>query len=224
MESRFELGLVKQWKSVLGFFLAMASVFALVAAVVNHMPNNNWQTAAGLITLLGGGFIAYRLLKWWVRYDVVVVLRADNITVQQLSDGKEITIPFASLVSYRHESSNGGQQLYLKLTDGHKVKLSANDIFGKIGDFGALVHAIEQATTNRRNETAAVIIREPGFFEKPISTVMLVAVTALYALLISKIARDDLPIQGNIITGLGVYITYLGAWLAASKRRNQPRQ
>ena len=224
MELRFELGLVRQGRSVLGFFLAITSVFALVAVVANHIQNNNWQTAAGLITLLGGGFIAYRLLKWWVKYEVVILVRKDGIIVQHISDGKEISISFASLVSYRHESSNGGQQLHLKLTDGHKLKLSANDVFGKVGDFSGLVQAIEQATANRRNENAAVIIREPGFFEKPISTIMLVVVTALYALLIGKIVHDDLPIQGNMITGVGVYITYLGAWLAASKRRNQVRQ
>lgn len=224
MESRFELGLVKQGRSVLGFVLAIASVFALVAVVINHIPKSNWQTAAGLITLLGGGFIAYRLLKRWVKYEVVISVGRDDIVVQQAADRKEVTISFASLVSYRHESSNGVQQLHLKLTDGHKVKLSANDVFGKVGDFGGLVHAIEQATTNRRNETAVVIIREPGFFEKPISTVLLVVVTALFALSIGKIVRDDLPIQGNMVTGVGVYITYLGAWLAASKRRNQVRQ
>lgn len=224
MESRFELGLVRQGRLVLGFVLAIASVFALVAVVVNHIQNNNWQTAIGLITLLSGGLIAYRLLKWWVKYEVVVLVRADGIMVQHIADGKEITIPFASIISYRHESSNGGQQLHLKLTDGRELKLSANDVFGRVGELGGLVQAIEQVTANRRNENAAVIIREPGFFEKPISTIMLVVVTTLYVLLIGKNLRDDLPIQGNMITGAGVYITYLGAWLAASKRRNQARQ
>lgn len=221
MELRFELGLVRQGRLVLSFVPAIALVFALVAIVANHIPESNWDIAAALITLLSGGFIAYRLLKWWVKYEVVVLVRRDDIVVQHLSDGKEITIPFVRLISYRHESYNGGQQLKLTLTDGQKLKFSANEIFGRVGDFGGLVQAIEQATTNRRNENAAVITREPGFFERPISTIMLVVVTALYALLIGKIVRDDLPIQGNMITGVGVYITYLGAWLAASKRRNQ---
>ena len=224
MESRFELGLVRQGRSVLGFVLAMALVFALVAVVVNHIPTSNWQTTVGIITLLGGGFIAYRLLKWWVKYEVVVLVRADDVMVQHVSDGKEVTIPFASLVSYRHESYNGGQQLKLKLTDGHKLKLSANDVFGRVGDFGGLLQAVEQATANYKNENAAVIIREPGFFEKPIATILLVVVTVLYAFLIGKIVRNDLLIQGNMITGVGVYITYLGAWLAASKHRNKTRE
>lgn len=227
METQFKLALVNPAKSMLGLCVAFTAVFGLVAVTTSHIDNSNWAIPAAIITLLSSGFIAYKLLEWWVKYEVVVLVKTDRIVVQYVADGTETTILFTKLASYWCQFSNGWQQLHLKPIKGRKLKLSANDWFGKTGDFGGMVHAVAQATAGCRNENGTAITYVPNFlatfFEKPISTIVLVAVTLPYAFSMWKIVRGDLPFQDNMKTGTYLYIIYLAIWLATLKRRNQAR-
>ncbi|HEX8507375.1 MAG TPA: hypothetical protein VF630_18570, partial [Hymenobacter sp.] len=203
MKSRYELSLYNPARSIPGFILAFAAVATLTTIVANYAPTKNWALAGGLIALLAGGLGAYRLLRWWAKYEVVVFVKEDQIAVQYIAEEREKIILFSELASYRYESFNGREVLCLKLRDGSKVKMVANDVFGKVGDFSGLSQAVGRAVDGYRGDEASVIVREPSFFEKPISTIMLVVVTALYVALICKIVWDDLPISGNMITGVG---------------------
>ena len=221
MENQFELGLYNPAKSITGFLIAFSAVVTLVAVGANRITNSNLVFGWSIGSLVGGSLLAYLLIKKWAKYKVVVTVGVDQVNLHYLNSNRKTTILFGSLLSYRYETFNGRLVLCFRLINSRKVKMVAHDMFGKVGDFTGLVQAVEQAVKQYRGHNTLAIIREKGFFEKRISTVILVAVTLLYGCLIWKIIHQVLPIRGSMITGLGIYIAYLGAWLAASKRRNQ---
>ncbi|MFC6223765.1 hypothetical protein ACFP2F_10980 [Hymenobacter artigasi] len=224
MNYQFEATLVSTAKSIFGFILAFISVCALSVFVGGQFSGINWRIAGGIIAMLSSGYIAYELLKRWLKCDVLVMVNTDDITIRYINRGEEITVPFVSLASYRQESFNGAQRFYLKLINGQQLQLAPNKVAGNLGNFNGLERAVEQATANFQNENAEPIIREPGFFEKPASTIMLIIGTAIYIFFIWQIVRDNLSVNGNMIMGIGIYISYVAAWLAASKKRRNARQ
>lgn len=191
---------------------------------MGQFSDDNWRIAGGIIAMFGSGYIAYKLLKRWLKCDVLVMVNTDDIIIRYINRGEEITVPFASLASYRQESFNGAQRFYLKLTNGQQLQLAANKVAGNLGNFNGLEQAVEQATASLQNENAEPIIRELGFFEKPASTIMLIIGTAIYVFFIWQTVRDKISVNGNMIMGIGTYISYVAAWLAASKSRRNARQ
>ena len=213
--------LVNPGKSIIGFILAMTVVFTLTVFAMRLTDNYGLAMMGGFVVILGSGFIAYKLLKKWLKCEVIITVSGNSIHLHQLANGKEKTIHYANLMSYRHEFFTGGQRFYLKLTNGSQFQLMVNSADDRTDDFAGIIQAIEKATVGCRNENGEPIIREPGFFEKPVATVLLIGATVIYALVIWKMVYDDQPIRGNIMLSIGGYIAYLSAWLATLKQRNK---
>jgi hypothetical protein len=158
------------------------------------------------------------LLRWWAKYKVNVIVNADGITVAYLASSKIAHIPFASLKSYRHESFNGRLVLHFKLTDGTKLKMVANDLFGRTGDFTGCIQAVEMAVEHYQEANFLLITREKSFFEKPIATAMLAVCWVLVLLMLWDMVARHKPLTGVLITELGVLISASAVWYAARRR------
>ncbi|GAB3857694.1 hypothetical protein GCM10028822_31830 [Hymenobacter terrigena] len=222
-QKNFSVKLYSTAKGVIGSLLAIAIVFAIAFLGFKFASSKDAALLWALGVLAVGGYLSYQVLKRWVRHEVTMVVRPDQVIMEQVRDGAVTIIPFADLAAYRYESFRGREVLFFKLASGRKVKLVAHDAFGETGDFTGFARAVEQAieTYSEENNAATAIIRQPGFFERPISTIMLVVTTGLFVWFIVKIVRNDLPLHGNMVASFGAYVAYLGAWLAATKRRNQ---
>ena len=63
--------------------------------------------------------------------------------------------------------------------------------------------------------------RERTFFEKPLSTLVMVVFTGAMVFILWHLITTDKPVRGSAFTSLGAYIAYAAAWLAGTKRRNE---
>ena len=225
MEEQFE---VKLCNSVLAFILGMLGIAMLVfcaAAGLNSVsislhPEWRWLWFVGVLG--GGGYGGYLLLKLVVIRKAAVLVEAELLTVKYYNEEKAVIIPFANVVSYKYKSLRDREELCFKLIDHwRQKKISANKLFGSIGNFTELVNAVEYATAEYRSQHVALMVRERSFFEKRISTILLVFATIFISWLILKLVYEGLPAKGNPLIALGAYITYLGTWFAARERRNQ---
>jgi hypothetical protein len=84
-----------------------------------------------------------------------------------------------------------------------------------------MVAAFEsQLTQQQATGTFAEIRREKSFFEKSISTWLLVVISALLGwLTFDLLTGTHVKRPGSLFMVYSNYLVYLGAWLAASARR-----
>ena len=224
MEKQFTLRLHNPTKSTLGFLLALPTVFGATAFVSRQFSLKPGPDVWAVVVLVVGGVTAYFFIKWWAGYSVLASVDEQHICVRYLKSGEMTRIPFPELLSYRRESVGQRQELRFKLVDGRRVRLAVNELLGKTGDFPDFSRAVKQAIEKYDTAQSAAILREFTFFERPISTIVLVLVTGLIPWLIWKIVYDHKPVSGSVISAFGSYLAYLSAWLAATKRRNQVRR
>ena len=205
------------WGSVLGIIFLLVVAFVGLSFIQNATLALLWA-----VVVLGvGGYWGYLRLKRWAFYEAVACIENGQLLVQRLDTEKVTTISFADVASYRYTSFNNATELRFKMLSGAKEVIKANNFFGEIGDFIGLDVAIEQVSAQLHHQNPLVMTREKSFFEKPVSTYFLVIITIIVGVLIWSIAHSNRPIRGNLFTGLGGYISYLAAWLAAAERRKQ---
>ncbi|MGI4873996.1 MAG: hypothetical protein ACRYFX_22785 [Janthinobacterium lividum] len=69
----------------------------------------------------------------------LVLVEPGGLLVRYLRTGREITINFADVQSYRDERLNDGRELRFRLRSGRKIKLVVNDFLGPTGDYYGLL-------------------------------------------------------------------------------------
>jgi hypothetical protein len=193
--------------------------------------------AGGMLLLGGGGYTGYKAYKKAAIVLSLVSITDTDLSVRDLQqDRLTLIVRYVDIASYRYQSFNGADELRMTLHTGSRVFIKANFNLAKVGDFAGMVRDFEHhlaippvgtklgALLDEEPKASPTpsIVREKSFFEKPISTVGLVAFTVLLGLTIERIVVGSLPFRGNFLVVGGIYISYLAAWLAAAKQRRQP--
>jgi hypothetical protein len=173
-----------------------------------------------IVVLGGGGFWGYRAYKKWALVASTVIISEDAIVVTE-GTYELLHVPFIAIASYRYQSVNDLEELRITLENGEKLKIRSNSKLTKIGNFAGMVDAFEsQLTQQQATGALATIRREKSFFEKSISTWLLVAMSILLAwLTLDLMTSAHVKRPASLFMVYGNYLIYLGAWLAASARR-----
>ena len=222
----FELNLwdtTRTGQLILVLLLGIVGLMVLMARVAALLPHGWPSNTGGLAVLGGGGYLGWRAYRRAAVIPVSVTITPTELRLEDLrSDGQLTqTVRFADLVAYRCSLYEQDKTLRLTQRDAPVLKLRTPGIFAKSGDFVGMVVAFEQAAAAAPNANGAQVHREKSFFEKPISTYLLVLVTLLLGAMGLSILQGKRPMQGSLISAVGVYVTYAAAWWVAAKRRNQ---
>ena len=178
-----------------------------------------------IILVATGLYGLYRLLKRMCAEPMQVKVCADRLLVLNRKTGIEKEVEFVSIESYQFIDFNNEATLRLKLVDGRKMKLQVNGLLHRGQNLAGLVQAFEAALRQQvaivsGAKNPVVAMRERTFFEKPVSTVLLL----LFASLLSWMAWEQhvhhRHVSGGMFSLWGIFSTYLAAWLVGWKRRN----
>lgn len=175
------------------------------------------------LVMVGGVYVLHRSAKAVGAVPTRVTVAPDRLTIYQPQSSEETQVLFSQIAAYRAWNYNGAHALRLTLKDERKLQLRINSQLHSDQDFGGMVAAFEAAIAHFQQESgpATLVRRERNFFEKPISTLLLVLLTAFLVGVVYVLVTKHLPVKGSLFVGLGSYITYLASWYAARERRNQ---
>ena len=150
----------------------------------------------------------FRQLGW-------ALVSADGISWANPADSLPNSWQFVEIRTYRFELYRNGIKLFIYLRNGQKIKLDAQYSL----EYGALQKAFEQAVRRYNQEhPGAEIIVEKSFFERPISTKILLGLLVASALLVAWSTRHEATAIVCFPVGL-VLLTYLSIWVGYSGRR-----
>ena len=205
---------------VLGILaLTGLSIWAILAI------DNNWLLALALVVIIGGGgYLGWRAYKRAAVVPAIVTLTPTELRVEDLRPEPRLshTLRLADITTYRYSNYNNTEELRLNRADAPPLRLRSTGALGSSSVLGSLLAAFEQAMRAAPDPTGVATRREKSFFEKTISTYLLVVFTlALAAMLLAVFAAEQ-PIRGNWIVFISSYVAYVVAWRAAAARRNAP--
>ena len=236
---QFELNLTNQGKEVglaVGFTILMTAV--LVGGLVALQGYSATVTYLILFSMAAGSLYGFVfLLRKVVIEPSLVTIVDDRITVLNRNTDEGKQLPFDEIISYQYLEDRGRKELRLNQKDSISLKL-----IDKSEDFSALVSAFELALVlHQRGAHAAPIssdsserqvlaglpasgnisvrLRGKTFFEKPISTVIMVVMSITVILLTCFVFMDSKPIKGSLFLGYSGYVSYATAWYSARKQR-----
>jgi hypothetical protein len=143
------------------------------------------------------------------------LVEPDGITWANPADSLPASWQFAEISTYHFEFYRNGIKLFMCLRDGQKIKLDAQCSL----EYGALQKAFVQAV-QRYNQAhpGAEIIVEKLFFERPISSKILLGLPVASAPLVAWGISHEAAAAVCFPVGLGL-LTYLSVWAGYSGRR-----
>lgn len=205
--------------------IPLFGIFALFGiafgGLATGMLTGPWLAGTYMIAVLGGGgWLGYLLYKKLVIVSVKVLLSDTAIRVVD-QDRELLVIPYDTISAYRYQSFNDAEELRITLKSNERLKIRSNSKLTKIGDFSGMVAAFETQLTQQQEEgVIPAVTREKGFFEKKVSTWLLVVMTVLIgAVTFDLLTGTHSKRPSSLFIVYGNYLVYLGAWLAASARR-----
>lgn len=174
------------------------------------------------------GVACYYLIKKLAVGTTHVTLTAETLTVQFVG-GIERRVLLREIVSYAHNSYNGGESLLLRLPTGKPVVIGYNSTFCDEGDFPVLVADFEAQIAEVPPLATGVapvsILREKTFFEKPVGNIIgwlvvvgLVGFTGYLLVYGLKPGKT-----GSLFLVYGNGLAYLAAWRNARSKQAQAR-
>ena len=105
---------------------------------------------------------------WWYARSRVcetqITVLVDRLMIAGLAPGRPAEVVFANVVSYRYMVTRGGDVVRFKLADGSRLKVIANDLFGKTGDFTGMVKSLMQAAEQYHLEHPSTMTRDTSIF------------------------------------------------------------
>jgi hypothetical protein len=193
------------WWGLLGGLLGGIGLLAL-----------GWPVSFGLVIGLPVALLAamlfydklFRQLGW-------VLVKPDGITWANPADSLPDSWQFAEIRAYRFELYRNGIKLFMYMRDGQKIKLDAQYSL----EYGALQKAFAQAVQryNQAHPSAKVTV-EKSFFERPISSKILLGLLVASAPLVAWGISHAATAAVCFPVGLGL-LTYLSFWACYSGRR-----
>ena len=226
MRQGFELIQTNTTKLLLVMFgsLAVLLLVAFKGGDLLGIAAGSTLEKAWLLGTLGVGVVLlYRSVKAAGALPTLVTVTPDQLLLLKTQTGEETQVSYAQLAAYRASSFNGNEELRLTLADGSRVKVAVStQLYGE-QPFGEMVAAFEAAVGAypRPADAAQPVVRERSFFEKPVSTYLLVVFTVFLAATVWLLITSDRSVRGGSLIGaVGSYMAYVAAWLAARERRN----
>lgn len=225
MKQEFELTQTNSLRLLAVLFggLAVLLLVAIGGGKLLNVEANGTLEKVWCIGFVGAGLVGlYRACKAAGAVPTLVTIGPDRLLVLKTRASEEVQVSYSQIAAYRASSFNGNEELRLTLKDGSRQKVVINSRLYGEQPFGAMVAAFEAALGAYPQPAGLehAVVREPTFFEKPISTFMLVAFTAFLVWAAWILLTDDRPVRGGSLIGaLGGYAVYVAAWLAARKRR-----
>jgi hypothetical protein len=208
----------------MAFALGLPFIVAFLVGVVTVLNSEG----SGLTKAVEAGLMAAAavgsclLLKQLVTRRANVEVWPERVLVHYQGRQQPLLILFAEVEHYTYKSLRDREELVFRLRNKVSRKISANRLFGPLGDFDGLVQALESAATQYRQHDDFAMTRARSFFERPIATILLVVATILLALLIGTQLITKQSTEGMLLSAAGVYLTYAASWWNATVRRNQP--
>ncbi|TGE13827.1 hypothetical protein [Hymenobacter elongatus] len=192
----YTVQVMKTW----GFISIFLGLLALFFGGISLSREIGIPLAVVLIWLVACLVGGYYLIKKVAVVSMQVTLTAEALSIRATQSATERQIALTDIASFFYEDFNGNKTFRLRLQSGKKVKLAHNDTFCSDDDIEALAADFEAQVAGAaadQDAESASIRREKSFFEKPISTVMLVVVTAVISLAVGKAVFDGRSLQGN---------------------------
>ena len=201
-------------------------IFALVGLSfwAGMQVEPGWLALVVIAVIMGGGgYAGWRAYKQAAVVPAVVTITPTELRVEDLRPEPRLsqTVRLADITTYLYSNFNNTEELRLNRADAPPLKLRSTGALAKYGDFGALLAAFEQAMGAAPHPFGEATRREKSFFEKPISTYLLVVFTLVIAGLALTLTRGG-GVHGNVFGVAGAYFAYVVAWRAAAARRNAP--
>ena len=220
MEQQFELLQVNKARQVAFLFGGIILGVVLIVAGLAWLPIRGFigviiASFAGIGSGMGVGIL---LMNRCSTKPITLILDQQELSVLDQQSGMKQTVAFASVVSYRVSHY---RELWLELLDGRSLRLDCYTNIDKDPTAIGIVPAVEAALQEYRQQHAlSKIEREKTFFEKPIAKLIpiLATVGMLYAAWLAW--HRPVPNYSGLLNAVGSYISLLGIWLAAYKRRH----
>lgn len=175
------------------------------------------------VVISGGLYLLFRFGKKLVAIPTHVTLASDSLTILNQQNGKESRIPFDQIALYRAANLNGNGELRLTLRDGSKQAVRANSRLYGEQDFDEMVRTFEAGMTKHHPLAGqdGGVIRETTFFEKSISMVLMVLLTAALAWLTWDIMTSDQPFKASVVIAYSTYSGFAASWYASREGRRR---
>jgi len=230
-ETSFELVLSNNLKAILLFvssFLLLAFVCNQISEVLvyaiglSEKGRRTWLATMVAVGLYG----LYRLIKWVSAEPMRITVYADKLSILNRKTEAKREVPFDDIVAYRFIDFNNETTLRLRMTDGSKMKFQINDVLHGGQNLAELVQAFEAAlsqyaATHSETNASGIAIRERTFFEKPISTFLLVLFAGLIGCMTWDRYVHHRASSSSMFSLWGIFSAYLVAWLVGRERRKQ---
>ncbi|WP_223650183.1 hypothetical protein [Hymenobacter psoromatis] len=223
----FELNLFDTTRTGQIMTLSMLGIFAMVGASVwagLAIDNNTVKLLLIALIVGGGGYLGWRAYRRAAVVPAVITLTSNELRIEDLRPEPRLTqtLRLADISTYRYSNFNNTEELRLNRADAPPLKLRGAGALAKGTDLSTLLAAFEQAMGAAPNPTGVAVRREKSFFEKTVSTYLLVLFTLVIGALALAIFGSGGRIHGNVFGGIGAYVAYVVAWRAAAARRNAP--
>lgn len=220
MEQRFELLQVNKSRQLAYLFGGILLGVVLIFAGLAWLPIRGFFWVIFLIFAgVGCGMgIGILLMNRCSTKPITLILAQQELSVLDQHSGAKQTVAFASVASYRISRY---RELWLELLDGRSLRLDGYTDINTDPTATRIVPAVEAALQQyRRQQALPRIEREKTFFEKPIAKIIPILATAgmFYAAWLAW--HRPVPNYPGLLNAVGSYISLMGIWLAASKRRN----
>jgi hypothetical protein len=213
MTEKFAVTFYKQGLSVLLVPVLGLPLVAMAFEATKLGANGSaFLLYAGVLT--GGFWGIFWLIKRWALVPTEITISPTAIIVENLVTGQSLKIPFTTVLAYRLDD----WQLVFRLLDGRKVQYQVNYKFYNPGDFWAMGRHVEQALLLA---CGPKLMRERVFFERAISTKILLGLTAVLSLLIAWLCIAETAMTPRIALFLAgvLYLPYLAIWATYSNQR-----
>ncbi|WP_460582087.1 hypothetical protein [Hymenobacter arcticus] len=213
MVREFELTILNQRKGL----RVLWGYIGYVGLLITLLGTHHTDAVFGLLCLLPIGLgILLRFRDKLVGEDGRVRIDADGLELTNQKTGVQITLLFKQLHSYRILPAKGSMGLLLRTKNEEKLSFSAS----YTTEFADMIKAFEQALRQyNQTENMTPILREKGFFERVISTKVLLSLFALATVLIAwGFSAAVSPIK-YVLPVVLVVLPYLSVWAMFSDKR-----
>jgi len=221
----FELNLFDTTRAARLTTAILLGSFALLGAcgwAISQVENKALLLAIVAVILGGGGYLGWRAYKRAAVVPARLTITPTQLLIEDLRPAPRLSraLPLADIAAYRYSNYNDVRELRLSLTAAPVLKLRSTGMMAPAGDFEGMLATFEQAISALPNPAGLASRREKSFFEKPVSTYLLVVFTLVLAGAGWLLVTSNRPLKGNMLGVLGSYLAYLAAWRAAAGRRN----
>lgn len=162
MNQQFQVNLVDYQPRVIWTIVAVSAVVIIIPIVLGVFVKN--LSFFWFIAFTGAYFY---FLIWFARQQVrecMVSVLDDRLLISGFDAGRPTQVIFSEVVSYRYMVTRGGEVLRFKLAGGRKVKLVANVLLGKTGDFNGLVKYFLRAAEQYHFHHPSAMAPDTGIF------------------------------------------------------------